>query len=309
MKKKTQIKLLVAVDGSEYAFNAVRYVSRLAPFQKMKVVLFNVFSSVPESYRDLEKDPQFTRAAREVMGWEMQRRKAIQEYMKKARETLSLSGFPDKAINVKIQNRKKGIARDIIIEAKKGYSAVVIGRKGDADFQEIVVGSVATKLVQKLSFLPLLMIGKIPPNEQILLALDGSENAMRAVDYVASTLGGSGYKINLLHVIRGDLEAEIPHLFFSKKSLKEAKKEIDEIFDKAKRCLTAAGFKSDQINTKIVSGVRSRAGAIVQEARDGDYGTIVLGRRGLSKIQNFFMGRVSNKVIHTIRNRVVWVVT
>jgi len=309
MKKQTQKKLLLAVDGSEYAFDAVQYVSKFAPFHKMKVVLFNVFSSVPESYRDLEKDPQFSRAAREVMGWEMQRRKVIQKYMNKARETLSHSGFSDKAINVKIQNRKKGIARDIISEARKGYSAVVVGRKGDADFKELVVGSVATKIVQKLSFLSLMMIGKIPPNEKILLALDGSENAMRAVDHVASTLGGFDYQITLLHVIRGDLEAEIPHLFFSKKSLKEAKREIDNVFDKAKQCLTDAGVKSGQINTKIVSSVRSRAGAIIQEARDGDYGTIVLGRRGLSEVRMFFMGRVSNKVIHTIRNRVVWVVT
>jgi nucleotide-binding universal stress UspA family protein len=73
--------------------------------------------------------------------------------------------------------------------------------------------------------------------------------------------------------------------------------------------LTDAGFGPHQITPKIVSGSRSRAGAIVQEARDGDYGTIVLGRRGLSRVKEFFMGRVSNKVIHTIRNRAVWVIT
>lgn len=309
MKSQTQKKMLLAVDGSEYAFNAVRYVSQLAPLHKMKVVLFNVFSSVPESYRDLEKDPQFSRAAREVMGWEMQRKKTIQEYMDKARGTLLHSGFSNNTIKVKIQNRKKGIARDIIKEAKNGYSAVIIGRKGDANFKEMVIGSVATKIVHKLSFLPLLMIGKIPPDKKILIAVDGSENAMRAVDYVASTLGGFEFEITLLNVIRGDLEAEIPHLFFSEKSLKDAKKEITAVFDDAKQRLTDAGFQSNQITTKIVSGTRSRAGAIIQEARDGDYGTIVLGRRGLSRVQEFFMGRVGNKVINTIRNRAVWVVT
>jgi nucleotide-binding universal stress UspA family protein len=59
----------------------------------------------------------------------------------------------------------------------------------------------------------------------------------------------------------------------------------------------------------LVSDVPSRAEAIVKEAREGDYGTIVLGRRGLSKVQEFLLGRVSNKVINIIRRRALWIVT
>jgi len=155
------------------------------------------------------------------------------------------------------------------------------------------------------------MIGRIPLDENILLALDSSENAMRAVEYVATTLGGFDFNITLLHVIRGVryFQAEIPDLFLPKVHIEAAEKEISSVFDKAKRCLTDAGFKSNQITTKVISDAHSRAEAIVQEARRGDYGTIVLGRRGLSKVEEFFMGRVSKKVIQTIRNRAVWVVT
>lgn len=309
MKNQNQKKLLLAVDGSDYALNAVKYISALTPFRKMKVMLFHVFSGVPESYLDLEKDPQFARAARTVMAWEMQQKKEIQEYMQQAKQTLVRSGFSPDAVTLKIQNRKKGIARDIIQEAKDGYSAIVVGRKGQGVYQEIVVGSVATKIIQKIAFLPVLMIGEFPLNEKILVALDGSENAMLAVDYLAATLGGFDFKINLFHVIRGTQEVEFPFLFLSKESLEEATREIESAFDKAKRRLTDAGFISEQIGTKIVVSARSRAGAIVKEAREGDYGTIVMGRRGLSKVQEFFMGRVSNKIINTIRNRAVWVVT
>lgn len=311
MKSQTQNKLLLALDGSEYALAAVKYISKLTPFNKMKVVLFNVFSSIPESYRDLDKDPQFAQAMRGVRAWEMQKRKVMREYMDNAKEILIRSGFPQDAITINIHNRKKGIARDIIQEAKNGYSSVVIGRKGTGTFKEIVVGSVAAKIVEKLAFLPFLMIGEIPPDENILVALDRSENAMRAVDYVAITLGGFDFKINLLHVIRSgqDFHSGISDLFFPKVSVEDAKKEIDAVFEEAKRRLTGAGFISNQITTKIVTDVRSRAGAIVKEARDKDFGTIVLGRRGLSKVQEFFMGRVSNKIIHTIRNRAVWIVT
>ena len=91
--------------------------------------------------------------------------------------------------------------------------------------------------------------------------------------------------------------------------MEDAEKEIQGVFDEATRRLRSAGFESNQITTQLVTGIRSRAESIIQEARDGDYGTIVLGRRGLSKVEEFFMGRVSNKVIQTIRNRAVWVVT
>ena len=241
----------------------------------------------------------------------MQQKKVINEFMDQAKQHLIRSGFPQGAITVKLQNRKKGIARDIIREAEEGYGAVVIGRKGMGTYKEIVVGSVTHKIVEKASFLPVLMIGQIPPDENILVPIDSSEGAMRAVEHVAATLGGFDFKIHLLHVIRGamDFHEAVPHLFLPKISLEGAEKEIQAVFDGAKLCLTNAGFQENQITTKIISDVRSRAEAIIQEAREQDYGTIVIGRRGLSKVQEFFMGRVSSKIIHTIRNRAVWVVT
>jgi nucleotide-binding universal stress UspA family protein len=311
MKNKSQKKVLLTFDGSEHAFHAINYVSKIAPFHKMKIVLFNVFSSIPESYLDLAKDPQFSQSAQKVKAWEMQQKKEIQKSMDKAEQTLLRSGFSPDAVTKRIHNRKEGIARDIVKEAKDGYSAVIIGRRGTGTYKEIIVGSVAKKIVEKVAFLPVLMIGEIPPDDKFLVAIDSSENALQAVDYVAQILGGFDFKINLFHAIRGDqsIHSGIAHLFFPKESLEDAEAGAIAIFDKAKRRLEEAGFTSDQINTKLVSGVSSRAEAIVKEAREGDYGTIVLGRRGLSKVQEFLLGRVSNKVISIIRRRALWIVT
>jgi nucleotide-binding universal stress UspA family protein len=44
--------------------------------------------------------------------------------------------------------QKKGIARDIIREARNGYDAVVTRRRGMTGLRSIVLGSVATKLVE-----------------------------------------------------------------------------------------------------------------------------------------------------------------
>ena len=66
----------------------------------------------------------------------------------------------------------------------------------------------------------------------------------------------------------------------------------------AKSRLEKSGFKPNQLSAKIITGEESRAGAIIQEARQGGYGTIVTGRRGLSEVKEFSMGRVSNKLIY-----------
>jgi nucleotide-binding universal stress UspA family protein len=55
-------------------------------------------------------------------------------------------------------------------------------------------------------------------------------------------------------------------------------------------------------------GSYTRAGDILKEAKDGGYGTIVMGRRGLSKVHEFLMGRVTNKVLHRAEGFAVWIV-
>ena len=87
--------------------------------------------------------------------------------------------------------------------------------------------------------------------------------------------------------LHSDFHEAVPHLFLPKIRLEDAKKEIQAVFDRAKRCLTNAGFRENQITTKIIADAQSRAEAIIQEAREQDYGTIVIGRRGLSKVQEF----------------------
>ena len=57
MKKKIKNKILVPVYGSDRALHTVRHIVRNDQFHKMDIILFHVSSSVPEGYRDLEKDP------------------------------------------------------------------------------------------------------------------------------------------------------------------------------------------------------------------------------------------------------------
>ncbi|MGD8470234.1 MAG: universal stress protein [Desulfobacteraceae bacterium] len=310
MVRQSKKKILVPLDGSDRAMNTVRYIAKIDPFLHMHVVLFHVFNSVPEGYWDLEKDPRSTSTVRQVKSWELEQKKRIEQYMQIAEQYLLKAGFASERINIKIQKRKKGIARDIIGEARNGYEAVVTRRRGLTGLRGIVLGSVAAKLIEKLSFIPLILAGRKPPGHKILIAFDGSEGAWRAVDFVDRTLSGCDYDLNLINVIRGrenrNLESHQIHLPKNFSEITQ-KKMIAEL-GKARKKLIANGFQPQQVTTKLVTGVSSRAGAIVAEAKQKNYGTIVMGRRGQSKVRDFFIGRVTNKVIHIARDRTVWII-
>jgi len=310
MQKRINKKILVAVDGSDRSLKTVRYIARLDPFLGRHVVLFHVFNSVPESYWDLEEDPRSTSTVRQVRSWEAEQKKKIKAFMERAKQFLLKAGFPEDAIEIKVQNRKRGIARDIIQEARNRYDAVVTRRRGMTGLRGIVLGSVATKLIEKLSFLPVILVGQKTEGNRILLAFDGSPGAMRAVEYVGSTQGGFGYEVCLVHVIRGNGEkqSEFQHIMSSKKHTEHTRKDMVSLLKEAKSKLINAGFTPAKISTEIITGAHSRAKTIADKAKREHYACIVVGRRGHSRVRDFFIGRVTNKVIQLARDRTVWIV-
>jgi nucleotide-binding universal stress UspA family protein len=299
-----QKRLLLALDGSDRGVQTVRYAGEEDAFKGMKIVLFHVFNSIPDAYYDLEKEPKSVKVVRHVRSWESQQKKNIRNYMENARQMLLDAGHAESAVEVKIQNRKKGVARDLIIEAHQGYDAVLIRRRGFTDLKNVTMGSVTNKLLEKLTFIPVLIAGRKPVNKKVLIAVDGSPCANRAVKFVADMLGPLGnYQVKLVHVVRSGSKPEMEAL--EENGVPEA----EPVFKTAVDILKGAGLPPENISTQMITGVISRAGAIVNKAEKGGWGTIVVGRRGLSSVGDFFMGRVSNKVVHVGRKDTVWIVT
>jgi nucleotide-binding universal stress UspA family protein len=296
---KDRRRILLAVDGSEQAFEAVRYMSRLLPPNRMEVVLLHVMTKVPESFWDMEKEPTLRQKIRDTGTWESRQKKQIQEFMERSRCLFLDQNVPEDAVSIKIQERKVGIARDIIHESQKNYDGVVVGRWGMSMLKDFLWGSIANKLIGRLINIPLCVVGGTSQIGKILMAIDASEGAMRALDYIGAMVDTLHCKITLFHVIRE----------FDTEELHRAQKSMKSVFETASSHLEAAGFNRNQIDVRSVTGAHSRAAVIITEALKGGYGTIVVGRRGLTNVEEFIMGRVSNKVIHMAREMAVWVVT
>lgn len=308
-KKK---KILVALDGSERMYNAVHYIRRQHSFTGLKVVLFHVLNSAPPCFYDLEREPKPVKTVTYFRAWENQQKKRIEADMEKASMILKEGGLPNSSVKVKIHKKQTGIARDILKEASNDYDAIVLGRKSSGLIPGLALGSVASKLLERLTDKPVMVVGRDIVGNDVLIAVDGSENSSRAVRFVANTLNGDKQnRIGLLHVVRKDSSlTNMPdreeiqnHLHMAVSGL------IEPFFEKSRKQLVESGCPAENISQKVVTGVSSRAKAIVEEATSNGYGTIVLGRRGHSHVKDFFMGRVSNKVVQLGRTSAVWMVT
>ena len=85
----------------------------------------------------------------------------------------------------------------------------------------------------------------------------------------------------------------------------DARKLIEPSMEKAKARLADVGLNDDDIILKIVTGVPSRAKALVEEAKNANCGSIIVGRTGISRVEDFNIGRVCQKVLHRAKDIVL----
>ncbi len=306
-------KILVAVDGSENTHELVDYLSGVIPAQETELVLFHVLGKVPDSFWDWEKDPLTPRHLDHLKKWEIEREKQVRNLMRNIRQQFANIGMPEYSIMISIQKVKEGIARDLLAEAQRGYDAVLMGRRGIGSGDQ-VLGSTAAKMAAKLESTSLWLVGGRPRHGRIMIAMDSSEMAMRAVEHVGKMVNTSNHAIMLVHVVRGisvtaaGKEKIFPEEY-RQRLLEEAENQIKPAFDKAVQILVSAGIKREKISTKVISGVASRAGAIFQEALDEGYGTVAVGRKGLSNVGEFDMGRVTSKLLQLSGGVALWVIS
>lgn len=147
---------------------------------------------------------------------------------------------------------------------------------------------------------------------KVLVAFDGSDNAMRAIEYIADYFIKES-RITLFSVIQGtaassarDEAGPVPFFASEQNPFRilelEKKKALNEALEEARERLIRAGFKEDHVSIQTKADQKGITREIAEEAQSGDYNIIVLGRRGLSEFQEHLLGSVSQKIIHMAKN-------
>jgi len=147
-------------------------------------------------------------------------------------------------------------------------------------------------------------------HKDILMAVDDSANSRRAVEYTAQLLGGlEGIHVTLLHVIPLPEEDFFPDGHQKEKWLSLYRQKLERTLESYRQMLMKAGFREDVLEKRLpVRNCPSMAECILAEREHGAYGTIVVGRQGLSRKEEFLFGSISSKIVSHARQCAVWVV-
>lgn len=156
---------------------------------------------------------------------------------------------------------------------------------------------------------------------KVLIALDSSEGAWRAVEYVAESFGQTpGVQVTLLHVlsglppafwddghILGDKEREARNRMVAGWQ-KEQEKQWQGLVKKAHAKLQAGGLPKEAVTNKFKPKYYDVAEDIVTESETGGFDTIVMGRRGMGMAKALLLGSVTHKVVQTAKKCAVTIV-
>jgi len=305
-------KLIVAgVDGSEDALNALDYLGLIyGAKHDLEVEVLYVLPALPQI---LVADRSRTTKMR-LLDVEQKSMQLAGRILAEARTLLLKKGFKDEQIKTSHLKKHFGIARDICSFAgNKRADAALISSRGRSRLETFFAGEVTSKMLEHCRVCPLWIVEGEVTSRKVLVSMDSSENALRAAEYASVMLSGTDCQITLFHSKR-HLRRFVPQEVieaapeFEELWRNKAGEQIGPQMKKAREMLLEAGLSEIQITTKIVDGSRSAASDILQEARTSGCGTIVLGRRGVSGVREFFMGSVTSKVLQGSGGLAVWVV-
>lgn len=147
--------------------------------------------------------------------------------------------------------------------------------------------------------------------QSILLAVDDSETAGRAVDYVGSVFSrnANGVQVTLLHIVRRPEGGAFATDAEAERYVDEARKRAVDLLARYRCRLVASGIPERAIHIKCpISHCPSIAEAILAERDRSGHSTIVVGRHHLTRAEEFLYGSVSGRLISNATDCAVWVI-
>ncbi|MBU4153305.1 MAG: universal stress protein [Proteobacteria bacterium] len=306
-------KILAAVDGTVFSFNALRYLGQLfTDLDDIAVHLLYVVPSPPPPIDEqwIDEGDRLLCLPPEVRA----RYNKAKRFMEEAVLQLGRRGIEAQQVSWQVQLSRTGVAADIIHEAKKGlYDALLIGRRGIGAIEEIIGGSLSNTAAKHSHVLPIWIVDGKVNARKFLLPVDTSYNSLKAADHLGFILQGNPYtEICLLHLstlVGGNTKPDWSELetLWGKEWCDEHLRRPDSVFHGPKQMLLERGISEKKIYQHHDEYCFSAHKPIIQHSVIDQCGTIVIGCRSKTKVKGIFSG-VSEKVLNLARGVAIWIV-
>ncbi|MFZ5563534.1 MAG: universal stress protein [Thermodesulfobacteriota bacterium] len=141
----------------------------------------------------------------------------------------------------------------------------------------------------------------------ILFAVNDSASSKAAVAYLAGLpLCPDQIRVRLIHVFRKPSSSEE---LMGKKFMAEQTARYQAVLDDAKAQLVKGGFLPELIDTELVSDPYDTiSDGIMDLFSKGDYNMVVIGRKRMSKAEEFVLGDPSVKLVRSLEGAAIVVI-
>ena len=269
-------KILWTTDFSDEAQEALLYADAFAKTFNAEIVALHVVPDISPALYD---------AALVVKGELAKRLEYVKEEKQKKFDAMK------KAKNLEFKALiKEGNAAKKIIETaeEEKVDLIVLGRRGLSAIEKLFIGSVANQVLRSSS-VPVLLTKKKagkPRFKNILVPTDFSEQEEVERDFAWKLAKGFDSELTLLHVL------ELHDYEFTPRAL-------DEMFDAVEKKLKQREKKEKEdipVSEDVYRAINAAVG-IVDYADTHKFDMIVISTCVQSKIERFFLGSTTEKVI------------
>jgi nucleotide-binding universal stress UspA family protein len=202
--------------------------------------------------------------------------------------------WPDAAVSI-----ADATAADAILdEAKRrDADAIVLGWRGHGAFRRMLMGSVSRSVVRGASCPVLVTRRRLHAVRRVVVGVDGSPNARRAVDLLARLAPGRGAEAIVIHAVE---PMSLPSLRLMPAAIqrvlrKEGADDERERTNRAGRAVAAAAERLRAAGWKTRTAVRKGAPLVelLAAVADSDADVLVIGARGKSALERVVLGSVA----------------
>lgn len=295
-------RILVAIDGSESADNAMQIAIQIAHKYSAEIDLIHV---------GLESSGQLTSEGIDQKGT-IQHNISTPRDESKATSIRSssedmlatrLKSLQDRQIKsraISIPSNEALAGEEIVKHCNAGeYELIALGSRGLGRARSFFLGSVSKKVVSEAKRSVIISKTSIDSIKRILLAYDGSDGSKNALRMIADLAKKFNAVVNVICVISEPmLTAELN----VRAAVDRLDKEMKYYGNQAKSTLEELGVACEE--SKVV-GSEKISVAISKEAEEGQYDIVALGTRGWGRARTLLLGSVAMGVLDSSKANVL----
>ena len=260
------MRILICIDGSRYAEEAIRFGGLIARGAKAYLTLLGVIEGPDEA----EKVRKSLEGARDLLAQDVA-----------ALETRTKMGHAAEEILSETEERE--------------YDLVIVGSRGRRGITRFLLGSTAARIVQHAPISVLIVKGKRPSLGKILICTGGEERGEEDVRFGGMIARSTGAQVTILHVMSQlalTPEARLEDLEATEEELLERETRETAHLRKGLQILRELG---------VAGKVKIRRGLVVKEilaeAEEGGYDLLVIGAHAAPGLYRFLLNDLTTQIV------------